>query len=653
MQSNTAADINNKFKFQSQLDRTYRLVLFQTGDNDERLSETIKDQLHEAIDQVTVVETISDCENLIKNWVNNIIVLIINLSDEHDTEKIIKRVSHFHHVSTIYVINFEKHHHTATKLPNDSKIVNVYMKDLVSLVADQQYHQRYRLFDVKLQIRSTNFSSEMFGIREFVGSIISQVHCSDSESKTKFVRAWREYCAGNRIMMERVTKFEQQYTANNALYWYTSEPFIYDTLNKALRTLFSPSLQLFEFFIRDIHAQLSLLYESCSESGIIHLYRGQAMNRLELDDLRMRINEIFSMNSFLSTSRDRDIALGFAIASINDPSNNNELQAVLFEIEADFNLAKDKPFADISNYSALSFEKEYLFHLNSLFRLTAIESDQHVEYVGVIRLSLTSLPTDQRGEEVQALNTLVIDNFPDFGQMLVDMMSATSSFMLTNQQIRAKKQLEEIKNSTRVDKYDILLMHGDEAISSFRYSIALEFYLEACQINPLSAHAWTQVAKSYHNLQKHKEAISACRRAIGLYRTTNSVMLAYCHYLLSMSLSEMRKSQEALLEMEETITIVTSIQEFEKQIDFLEDRGSSRLAGLSTSLSKYMTSRENSELLMTVYEQMASAYETLCKPNETMIWLDKALNLGRTLNVDTSKVTRLEDRIQQILHAPQ
>ena len=652
MQPYTTADINNKFKFKSQFDETYRLVLFDTADNNERLSETIKYQLREIINQVTVVETVLECENLIKNRVNDIIILIINLSDVYDIEKIINRVSQFRHVSTIYVIN-HKHYHTPAKFPNNSKVVNVHIKDFAALFADQQCHQRYRLFDVKFQNRSTNLSGEIFGIREFVRRNVSQVCCPDSESKAKFVTAWREHCAGNNLMIEKVIKFEQQYTGENALYWYTSEPFIYDTLNKALRTLFSPSLQLFEFFIRDIHAQLTVLCESCSERGILLLYRGQAMSRSEFDDLNMRINEIFSMNSFLSTSRDRDIALGFAISSINDSSNNNELQAVLFEIEADFSLAKDKPFADISNCSAFSFEKEYLFHLNSLFRLVAIENDRYIEYIRVIRLVLISLPINQQGEEVQALNTLVINNFHDFGQTMIDMMFATNNFMLTNQEIGAQKLLKVIKNSTRVDKYDILLKHGDEAVLSLRYSIALEFYLEACQIDPLSVRAWTLVAKSYHNLQKHKQAISACHRAIALYNTTNSVMVAYCHYLLSMSLSEMGETKKALLEMEKTITIVTSIEVFEKQIDFSEDRGSSRLFDLSISLSKYMKSRENSKLLMTVYEQMASAYEALFEPHETIIWLHQALNIGRTLDIDVSKVTRLEERIQQVLRAPQ
>ena len=113
--------------------------------------------------------------------------------------------------------------------------------------------------------------------------------------------------AGTLCWYEKVTKFEQQYTGKNALYWYTSEPFIYDALNKALPTWFSPFLQLFEFFIRDIHAELTVLYQSCSERGIIHPYRGQAMSCSELDDLSTRINEILSMNSFLSTSRDRAI----------------------------------------------------------------------------------------------------------------------------------------------------------------------------------------------------------------------------------------------------------------------------------------------------------------------------------------------------------
>ena len=56
---------------------------------------------------------------------------------------------------------------------------------------------------------------------------------------------------------------------------------------------------------------------------------------------------------------------------------------------------------------------------------------------------------------------------------------------------------------------------------------------------------------------------------------------------------------------------------------------------------------------MIIYEQVANAYKALFEPHETIIWLNKALNIGRTLDIDVSRITRLEERIQQMLHAPQ
>jgi hypothetical protein len=124
--SNIAADILDQSKLKPQIEETYRVVYYNTANDNERLSEMLKCQLKEIVNQLNTVETISECEKLISDKINDNIVLITNCSNSHDTEEIINRVSHYHHISTIYIIN--DHH------PHRYKTVDISIRTSKSLV---------------------------------------------------------------------------------------------------------------------------------------------------------------------------------------------------------------------------------------------------------------------------------------------------------------------------------------------------------------------------------------------------------------------------------------------------------------------------------------------------------------------------------------
>jgi hypothetical protein len=447
-------------------------------------------------------------------------------------------------------------------------------------------------------------------------------------------------------MLRMVAKFECEYTPEQAIWWYTTQFFIYDTVNKALRTLNFSTLHLYTFFIRDIHAQLSHLYQKSTKKDIIRLYRGQVMTRIEINHLKKSIGEIVSVNSVLSTSVDRDIVLGFALASIDGRSDTDELNAVLLEIEADPSLAIHTPFANISAQSNFLAEQEYLFHLNSLFRVVAIEADHDAENITIIRLALISMPSRQEDDMLQAARSVILDNTDDIGRMTINIMDSMRHFMSSNREIMAQKILKNIKNSNLPDKHAIFIKNGDEAILYREYTAAVEYYREALLINPANARTWMQIGRSHHNLTNHKQAIFACRHAIDLHSINDSPLSAYCHYLIGMSLSETGETKVALLELEKTINIVNSMEVHEKEVIFYENRGSPRLDGLSIALHKYTQSGKKPELLVIVYEKMASAYEAFAESHKELTWLQSALDICRTVETDVAKIARLEKQIQ-------
>jgi tetratricopeptide (TPR) repeat protein len=166
-----------------------------------------------------------------------------------------------------------------------------------------------------------------------------------------------------------IKEFEENYLPNQALWWYTRESFLYRLLNKALRIKNIDLLFLFRFFIRDLENELKK--SQCLSS--IRVYRGQLMSIDELNQLQNSIGEYISINSFFSTSLNRQKAIKF----LNDYSFSNNLHKVLFEIDANGELNHLKPFANISSISFYSNEQEILFMLGSIFRLMNIKQEKN------------------------------------------------------------------------------------------------------------------------------------------------------------------------------------------------------------------------------------------------------------------------------------
>ena len=208
----------------------------------------------------------------------------------------------------------------------------------------------------------------------------------------------------NEDEIKLVNEFERHYHSSKAIWWYTRESFVYRMLNKALRVQNVNVLFLFRAVIQDLHVQL---YEhQCQES--VRVYRGQWMLKVEVDHLRNSIGNLISMNSFLSTSLDRNVASRF-LQYNESMTGSEDFEAVLFEIDADPQIIssamammnKDyKPFAKVSEFSDIGDECEVLFMLGSIFCLNQIYDDPsassgvHASRMSIIRMTLSSSDHD-------------------------------------------------------------------------------------------------------------------------------------------------------------------------------------------------------------------------------------------------------------------
>ena len=202
---------------------------------------------------------------------------------------------------------------------------------------------------------------------------------SSSKEVEEFVRFCRDHAEGkdNACYLKLLEEFQNDYSSEQSLWWYTRDSFVYRMLNKALRVQNIDILFLFRFFIRDLEQQLRTHQWSSSGSA----YRGQSLSTRELEILKQSVGKLISMNSFLSTTLYRDVATIY----VGDMPG---LEKVLFKINYNPMIDGFKPFADITLVSEFPQEGEILFMLGAIFQIDSVYYDD--DEIWIVELNLCS-----------------------------------------------------------------------------------------------------------------------------------------------------------------------------------------------------------------------------------------------------------------------
>ncbi|CAF4600896.1 unnamed protein product, partial [Rotaria sp. Silwood2] len=250
-----------------------------------------------------------------------------------------------------------------------------------------------------------------------------------STDKKELIDFCQQQYESNRNELSNLREFDQDYSSKKVLWWYTRESFFYKILNAALRKQNIHLIFLFRKFIRDIYRQL----KRDQAQHRLRVYRSQRISSDELITLRQCRDQFISVNSFFSTSTNKQKALSFL--KISDGADNAE--SLLFEIDADPKMVTTKPFADVSAYSDYKDESEVLFMLGSIFRLNSVERNKN-DQVWNIQMTLWN------------------DDEHDLKQVLMDMKEQFVSEE-TNLQVLGKI-LWEMSQFDLAEKYFIRLL---------------------------------------------------------------------------------------------------------------------------------------------------------------------------------------------------
>ena len=207
--------------------------------------------------------------------------------------------------------------------------------------------------------------------------ILLRIRSNNEDINELFCLCKKEY-KGNKNHLAILREFQYNYTSSVATQWYMYRPLLQKILNKAFYTENIDILYLFRSLIRDIFYQLR--HNQCQSP--VRTYKGQLMLKSQLNNLKKSTGKIISINSFLLTTVDRESV----IYDLDETTPSNNVQKIIFEINADSQTDISIPFAKISSENEQDGDNDILFMPGSFFRLVSISYDKNKKCI--IRMTL-------------------------------------------------------------------------------------------------------------------------------------------------------------------------------------------------------------------------------------------------------------------------
>jgi tetratricopeptide (TPR) repeat protein len=362
---------------------------------------------------------------------------------------------------------------------------------------------------------------------------------------------------GNNEQMNIIDEFERNYQPAEAIWWYTRESCFYRMLNKALRVQDFDMLFAFRFFISDIAELVKIEHEKFIRTSDfrnkIKVYRGQVIRKNEINLMKNSINEFLSMNTFLSTSRDRALALIFARINTNI---GDDMQPVIFEIEIDPRL-RTKAFADITQMSYFKGEDETLIMIGALFRIVKVFEDEN-ERMCVVSLSLASEDDFDLKELFSHMKKKIGDNtgLDSLGKLLLRM----------GENEKARKCYERMLNETMLAVGDAQLGLGwthlrcnnaDESLEHFEEALKLREHVLG-EDHAVVGETYSFLGEVHLENEDHDQALIELNKAIKIQEKTlpsNSLDLAATYASTGNAYTLMEKYDLALKYYQKTLKI--------------------------------------------------------------------------------------------------
>ncbi|CAF3455382.1 unnamed protein product [Rotaria socialis] len=284
-----------------------------------------------------------------------------------------------------------------------------------------------------------------------------------SEQQIKpFIELLRSEYSNNAHKLKDVAQFERDYRPESAVWWYTREPFIYQKLNWALRTLDATIILKLSFILCDLHRQIETLHQK--QSGF-------------RKTTKKNKGGLLSFNNFLSTTSDLDVSLDFAESA----SVNPDIVCVLFQMSIDTRITTTS-FVSIREFSEFIDENEILFSMHTVFRIVdvfKVETDHPLYNVNLeltseddssltkLREHFTKKTEDEPGWTRLARLLLQLDHFDEAEQLCNDLLQQHKASIVT------KASLYNIIGFSKAERgeLDVTLSFYHKTLEIFRITL--------------------------------------------------------------------------------------------------------------------------------------------------------------------------------------
>jgi len=406
-------------------------------------TKTTKEELRRITDRIQFYTDLVQCVDFIQLNASEKIFIVTSGAK---ASTLLALVSGLRQVDSVFIFCMKqtKYVNLMKKYP---KIVGVFMNrdELCQSIREEiqiveQHIQTYNFFDrYQKYTRDITHEFDRFLWYQLFSYVITRFPRNE-ESKQQMIEICRQFYHRNIKKLRDIDEFERTYRSQDAIRWYSKETFVYNLVNKALRTEDINLLYKFRFFIGDLTDALrqehTRLFYSKEDS--LTVYRCVQLKKQEFDQFKENQSKLISTNGYLSTSRSREFALNFA----KTRNNSTDLISILFEIKCDIkSLGHSVIFADIAELSEYPHEREVLFDLNACFQIESIQEDD--DSIQIIKMTVS-----QEGEKLTKSYIEEVQRFADeqsitlvFGRLICDL----------GEYDKAQKYFEDLLNEPNGD----------------------------------------------------------------------------------------------------------------------------------------------------------------------------------------------------------
>ncbi|CAF0944509.1 unnamed protein product [Adineta ricciae] len=417
-----------------------------------------------------------------------------------------------------------------------------------------------------------------------------------TNNMTDMLEVARSYYRSDPIELKKINEFASTYQPSKAIWWYTHDSFVYRLLNRAFRTQDICTIFTFRFFILDLYTQLSGIAKARAVPLRKEAYRGQFLPMNELEAIKNNVNGLISMNTFLSTTTDASVAFLYAGHGSGLPSHASVVFTIDLNIDNNDNsTAFDRPFADISQYSSKLDEKEILFSMGTIFRITAVE-----EYDSTYEVFL-----QRETQAKECLSTLI-------SHESIELTQSTTSELALGDFLSAMGMLDQAEQF-----YRIILQYQIPADENPELHVSLFNSIGLLHINRADYSAAQSVLEQAYSVAKNSRVfLSTTLSNLGL------VYLNQCRYDRALKYFQRAKRLEP--STKKSISILSNIAAvFEEKGQYKKARSYYRRT--LTTQEKYLPPMHLE--FAKLYLNLGSLEKTLGNYQKSLTLYEKSLNI--------------------------